>query len=795
VIARDLGEVSLFDLFRLEAETQTQVLTSGLLALERDPASAVQLEACMRAAHSLKGAASIVGLTVGVRVAHAMEDGFVAAQQGRTTLRRPQIDRLLGATDLLMRIASTPELELGEWADQKKSEIDDCLSALARILEDPTDAAVAGYQPDEPVLQPPTPDAPALQRSQPDGPARQRSKPDQAVPRRSQPDQAVPQQRSLPDEPVLRRRATDSAGDSSDRVLRVTAENLNRLLGLAGESLVESRWVKPFAESLLRLKRLQHKSSNALASVRDTLSPGALDGPTQTAVDDAQAIVTECEQALAERLLELEMFDRRSNDLSNRLYHEALACRMRPFADGVQGFPRMVRDLARSLGKQVKLDISGETTQVDRDILGKLDAPLGHLLRNAVDHGFESPDERRAAGKPAEGTLRLEARHGAGALHVIISDDGRGVDLDKLRRAVVERNLVDVQAGAALSESELLEFLFLPGFSMKGTVTEISGRGVGLDVVHDMVKRVRGTVRVSSELGKGTRFQLKLPVTLSVVRTLLAEIGGEPYAFPLAHIIRTLKLSKERIQLLEGRQHFDFDGRRIGLVIAQQVLETGEGSSAGDDLTVIVMGEASHTYGLVVDRFLGERELVVQPLDAQLGKVKDIVAGALMPDGSPVLIVDAEDLIRSMDKLVSSGHLSRVPHQAAAAGRKRKRVLVVDDSLTVREVERKLLGNRGYEVEVAVDGMDGWNAVRTGHFDLVVTDIDMPRMDGIELVSLINKDPNLKSLPVMVVSYKDREEDRQRGLEAGAAYYLTKGSFHDETLLQAVVDLIGEADP
>jgi two-component system sensor histidine kinase and response regulator WspE len=195
-----------------------------------------------------------------------------------------------------------------------------------------------------------------------------------------------------------------------------------------------------------------------------------------------------------------------------------------------------------------------------------------------------------------------------------------------------------------------------------------------------------------------------------------------------------------------------------------------------------------------VDRFLGERDLVVQPLDAQLGKIKDIAAGGLMPDGSPVLIVDAEDLIRSMDKLVSGGALSRVQHQGAIAGRKRKRVLVVDDSLTVREVERKLLGNLGYDVEVAVDGMDGWNAVRTGHFDLVVTDIDMPRMDGIELVTLINKDPNLKSLPVMVVSYKDRDEDRRRGLEAGAAYYLTKGSFHDETLLQAVVDLIGEAD-
>ena len=209
---------------------------------------------------------------------------------------------------------------------------------------------------------------------------------------------------------------------------------------------------------------------------------------------------------------------------------------------------------------------------------------------------------------------------------------------------------------------------------------------------------------------------------------------------------------------------------------------------------MIVVGDHHDVYGLVVDRFLGERELVVQPLDTQLGKIKDIAAGALMEDGSPVLIVDVEDMIRSMDKLAAGGRVGAVPRASTAGEKTRKRVLVVDDTLTVRELERKLLGNRGYDVQVAVDGMDGWNAVRTGQFNLVVTDIDMPRMDGIELVSLITKDPKLKSVPVMIVSYKDRDEDRRRGLEAGAAYYLTKGSFHDETLLQAVVDLIGEPD-
>jgi two-component system sensor histidine kinase and response regulator WspE len=329
---------------------------------------------------------------------------------------------------------------------------------------------------------------------------------------------------------------------------------------------------------------------------------------------------------------------------------------------------------------------------------------------------------------------------------------------------------------------------------MKDRVTEISGRGVGLDVVQNMVAAVRGSVRATSLPTSGAQFQLEVPLSLSVVRALVVEIGGEPYAFPLAGIVRALKLGAEQVEHLEGRQHFTFEGRQVGLASAHQILEGGAPKFADGGLSVVVVGDRPERYGLVVDCFLGERELVVQPLDARLGKIKDIGAAALM-DGVPVLILDVDDMLRSVEKLIASGRLSRVEQPLTEGGEKgRKRILVVDDSLTVRELERKLLDRHGYEVEVAVDGMDGWNAVRAGHFDLVVTDIDMPRMDGIELVHLIRKDPNLRSCPVMIVSYKDREEDRQRGLDAGADYYLTKSSFHDETLVQGVADLIGGAE-
>lgn len=577
-------------------------------------------------------------------------------------------------------------------------------------------------------------------------------------------------------------------------MLRVRADNLDRLLSLSGESLVESRWLKPFAQSMLRVKRVQRDGTRALDQLHETLADLKLDPRAHAALEELRRLTAESQHLLAERLADLESFDRRSTHLSQQLYDAALQCRMRPFGDGTSGLARMVRDVARSLGKKVRWQLVGESTQVDRDILDLLEAPLGHMLRNAIDHGIEAPAVRLARGKPEEGTLTLDARHTAGALLISVSDDGAGIDLDALRTSIVRKKLASAETAARLSETELLEFLLLPGFSLRDQVTEVSGRGVGLDAVHDVVKRVRGTVRITHEPGFGTRVQLQLPLTLSVIRSLLVEVAGEPYAVPLAHVNRTLHVSRADIELLEGHQHIAFDGRRIGVVTAHQILDTAPPANEGDTVSLIVIGDGEETYGVVVDRFLGERMLVVQPLDPRLGKIRNITAGALMENGDPVLIADVDDWLRSVERLVAGGDLKHTQHGATLTARRvTRRVLVVDDSLTVRELERKLLATRGYDVTIAVDGMDGWNAVRGEHFDLVITDIDMPRMDGIELVTLIKRDPQLQSLPVMIVSYKDREEDRRAGLNAGADYYLAKGSFHDEALLDAVRDLIGEA--
>jgi two-component system sensor histidine kinase and response regulator WspE len=509
---------------------------------------------------------------------------------------------------------------------------------------------------------------------------------------------------------------------------------------------------------------------------------------------DASNRLAECRRLLASQISEFESRARNADDLNSRLYHEVIASRMRPFGDGVQGFPRMVRDIARQLGKKVAFKIRGETTDVDRDILEKLESPLNHVLRNALDHGLEEPPERSSAGKPETCQLEVEARHNAGMLVITVSDDGRGIDLDKIRNKVIQRNLADERIARELSDSELLEFLFLPAFSTAKGVTEVSGRGVGLDVVHSMVQSVGGSVRIQSQLGQGTTFQLELPITLSVIRAVLVKIADEPYAFPHNRIDRLVRLSRNDLHSLENRQYVAVDGRNVGIVLASQILEMDALPGDNDDLFAILFSHHSDQYGLVVDEFCGERDLVVRPLDPRLGKVPNINAAAILDDGSPVLIVDLDDMRRSIERKLHRGSIGRAgdrhDHEAKTPA---KRILVVDDSITVREVQRQLLVNHGYEVEVAVDGREGWNTLSHGQFDLVITDIDMPRLNGIDLVRMIKNDPQLCTTPVVIVSYKDREEDRIRGMEAGADYYLTKSSFHDEMLLAAAQDLIGEA--
>jgi two-component system sensor histidine kinase and response regulator WspE len=752
----------LFDLFREELRANGQTLLEGIAVLRQAPPGPQTLTDLARAAHSIKGAARLAGVGAGANLAGLVGDVLARAAEGPSRLGPAGLDALKHGTVALGELLEASPDGVADWGRRHEPALADLRAQLDALAVPAPDLI--------PAEQPPArlPIGPARQVVQvvhvgqallPDSSDRQAAKPDL--------------------------RAPDEA------VVRVTAQSLNRLMGLAGESLVQARWLQPFSTALLHLKKQQDHLAGLLDHLGQALAQGRREH-AEALLDEARGQAGQCRQTLGERMREFEDHSAHAEDLNSRLYHEVIVSRMRPFADGAHAFPRLVRDMARKLDRQVRLEIDGQATEVDRDILEKLEAPLTHLLRNAVDHGMEPPDERQAAGKPAQGLIRLEVRHRAGMLALTICDDGRGVDLERLRQRVVERGLATAEMAGTMTPAELLEFLFLPGFSTAGEVTEYSGRGVGLDVVRDMVRRVGGSVRLSSRPGQGTTVHLSLPITLSVLRAVLVDVGGEPYAFPHNRIDRLLRVRRGDVRSLEHRQFVRVDDHNVGLVLAAQLFDLPANGPPGDELPVVLLSDDTGQYGLIVEAFRGEQDLVVRPLDPRLGKVPNVSAAAILDDGSPVLIADVEDLVRGMDQFIQTGSLVRCDETERRPVRTR-RVLVVDDSITVREVERQLLRNEGYEVAVAIDGMDGWNQVRASSFDLVVTDVDMPRMTGLELIRAIRDHERLRDLPVIIVSYKDREEDRLRGLDLGASCYLTKSSFHDNTFLKAVADLIGEA--
>ncbi|GBF80830.1 hybrid sensor histidine kinase/response regulator [Aphanothece sacrum] len=821
---------------------------------EKGLASISLLESLMRASHSIKGASRIVQIEPAVRIAHVMEDCFMGAMDRTVHLKSDQIDHLLSGVDFLLEISRVSQDNLTSWLEQNQAKsqeiIENIASVIRRRKSDRPQEKTTTNDKSEPPSTPqqeqkkpetqevrPTPDieqnplefqislddifpeddddSNLTNESTPLGVSLSTDgltiNPDSALQKTSQTPEPViawveeelyesedfnisgsPKSTSEGEDSLSTSLVSSSNSSSKDRFVRVSSDNLNRLMGLAGESLVEATALVPLSESFIALKKNQLELSKLLEQLQISLSHVAVNKETETYLNEVLHKERECRSILSDRLSALEQFSYRSANLSDRLYREVIASHMRPFEEGVSSFPRMVRDLARQLNKRVKLEIVGKSTMVDRDILRKLEAPLTQILRNAIDHGIEFPHERIEQGKSPEGTIHLEAAHRFGMLLITVSDDGKGISLEKLRKSIVEKGLVTQQMAQELNETELMEFIFLPSFSTANQITEISGRGVGLNIAKTMVQEVGGNLQAISKPGKGTSFHFQLPLTLSVIRTLLVEISGEPYAFPLSRIDQIINLKLTEINSVENRQYFTLNEQNIGLVKAAQVLELTAKTIPSDPLSIVIVSDQMNRYGLVVDRFLGEKNLVVRPLDPRLGKVQDVSGAALLEDGSPILILDVLDLVRSLDKLLANIQINQVnTHEETNWTKGQKRILVVDDSITVREMERKLLENKGYVVDVAVDGMEGWNAVRVGNYDLVISDIDMPRMNGIKLVNNIKSNLHLKSTPVIIVSYKDREEDRLQGLESGADYYLTKSSFHDDTLINAVIDLIG----
>jgi len=885
------ADSSLLNLFRQEAESHTTQLSRHLIDLENNLTNTSLLQSLMRAAHSLKGAARIIGLTSYSQLAHELENVFVAAQEGRITLQSKDFDILLKATDFLAEVVQSKEIF--QWPGDKKNVYESILNELKAIYSGVT----------TPSAQPPKSSIPSElpKESSQDASIRDVFSSEvlshadvlekELIALKQQPDafrkidailigitaikgaSTIAQDKDaiqiaekfeekfnevrkaeaeLPGEDIdifiaaigiLKQIASGrfDSGKLSDllqeidtiaikvkvapsqevqptktpsslpetaeaqaqkpkqeeNVVRISAVNLSRIMGLAAESLVEARKFKSLKENFLKLKSLYQHLIEIFQATEKSYERAPMHLNFELIGRQVANNVQAYSQTFQSQLNAFDDFSRKNHILSSRLYSEIIASKMRPFSDATQGLPRLIRNLSRLLNKSIQLNIIGGETPVDRDILDKLDAPLNHIIRNACDHGIETPEVRKAACKPEKGTIEIQAYHKGGMLLLKIKDDGKGIKVDEVKKVILKKQLVTESMASSLTDEEALEFLFLPGFSMAETITEISGRGVGLDVVKNLMQEVGGSVRIETEFGKGTTIHLQLPITRSVVRALTFDVFKEPYAIPLSQVNHAIRIDPAQIRSIESHEYFQHGDQNIPLIPAQQVLGFEQPTFVEPQkfFHVIVLGENNRRYSIMVDRIVGETELVLRPLDHRLGKVPCVSAASITDEGVPILILDPDDLIKSIDKVLAGEQPYKSLSKAIQLSKQLPRILVVDDSPTVRETERQLLENAGFIVHVAVDGLDGWNTLCAGSFNLVVTDIDMPRMNGFEFINLIKNDPHLKSIPVVVVSYKDREGDHKKALQAGAANYLNKTSFRDETFIETIQDLIAKPPP
>jgi two-component system chemotaxis sensor kinase CheA len=752
--------------FRVELDEHSRVFNRELLALEREPHGPGALESIkllFRSAHSLKGAAHAVGQSELEQHCHSLEELLAGLRDGRRALDPELFAELFAAVDRV--------------------------SAAGHAL------AASSAAPAPPPA--PAPETPL--------PARH------SLPPASDASERPPPARSAEPEP-------------SAESVRVPGRRLDALLAQSGELQIARLRLDVRREELHALQelvtRLRHEWRGSEWSTRRARARGEAsesaagkngaskngagkngasepngasggNGGQVASARTARAIAF-TRQSLARLDRELERFssafaedmrviDRAATPLREQI-HQA---RLLPFVEACEGLPRMLRDLLRQQGKEAELVIEGAETELDRSLIDGARDALVHLVRNAVDHGLEPPDERRARGKPARGRIVLAATLRGETVAISVSDDGRGIDEQAVRGRAFELGIEAPDDARAL-----LRLLFVPGFSTAREVTHVSGRGVGLDVVQARVEVMRGTVEVDRAPGGGARFTLTLPLTLSTVRAVFVRAGGEVLALPATSVQRMLRAGPEHLRSIEGREHLALAGNSapVPLCALGGALALGTSSAPLSKVPLVLVEAGGRQAAFTVDELLGQHEVVARPLGRRLGRMRWVSAATLLPTGRIALLLQPSALI---DAAYGERRAEPIALRFASGAKAvQKRLLLVDDSVTTRTLEKSILEAAGYAVLTASDGSAAWHLLQEHGADLVLSDVEMPSMDGFALAQAIRSSKRFRDLPVVLLTARGDEADRARGLEAGADAYLVKSAFDQRTLLETLRQLL-----
>lgn len=587
--------------------------------------------------------------------------------------------------------------------------------------------------------------------------------------------------------------ATPRAAPAS---VRVAAEKLDALLAQSGELLVARRRVQSRVDDIDDLREMVSQCRHQWRGAAKPIQGLANAKPEYTANAEELRRLLETVHLNGETLTRLERgLERVGTQLSRdggllnqactALESEVHRVRMLPFAEACGGLDRAVRDVARVTGKQVKLEIGGKDVELDRAILEGLKDPLMHLVRNGVDHGIETPDERTAAGKPAKARLSVSASlHGA-QVEIVVEDDGRGFDMERIRAKARSQGLPVPEDDQAIAR-----LVFMAGFSTASIVTDISGRGVGLDVVQAQIEALQGSVDLSFTAGQGSRFSLKLPLTLTTTRAIMVRAGRQTYAIPTVSVQQILRIAPEEIRTVGQRQVLTLGGPPIPVARLTETLgmESTDDPSDESKLLVVVMGSGQLSTAAIVDELLAEQEITIKNLGRRIRRLRHVSGGTLLPSGETALVLNVPNVMRTQ---FSSEAAAPPPvRESKKQTDSPRRLLVVDDSVTTRALMQAILESAGYNVQTAADGRFALEKLDQGTFDLVVSDVDMPRLNGFGLTEAIRKSDRLSRLPVILVTARGTDEDRARGIQAGADGYIVKADFQGNNLVETIQQLL-----
>jgi two-component system chemotaxis sensor kinase CheA len=728
--------------FKVELEEHLQAINKLLLAAEEAGgiASQEQMQEIFRQAHSLKGAARAVGLKEIEQISHKLENIFTNIREQQKKIPAWLFDLFYQCLDQIPKFLDSSK--------QNNKNLAKLLSELETVPEK-------------------LKKLPDLVVNQDSNQLKTASKNKISKPKKNLGEETI----------RVKTTKLDTLMAHVEELLTAKIRAEHRLADLKGIANQLSSWNKDWFKIKSICKSLTSQATSAdFKALSEFIAQGG------KIIKDLTIGLNQLSQSFSRDTLTMSI-------VTSSLQQDIRQLRMLPIATIFNSYQRMVRDLAHQQGKKVSLHISGLETELDKKLLEEIKDPIMHMLRNAIDHGIELPSKRLALGKSEAGNIWLRASRQGSNVVVEVEDDGAGISTDKVKKIVVEKNLATEDELKQMTDRQIIDYIFALGFSTSSKVTDVSGRGVGLDIVRRNIEKLNGLVDLQTFKDKGTKIKLSLPLTLSTARVLLVEVGRQTYALPTSSIERIIRVKTNEVSVLGSGQAIKVGGQPIPLFSLSQLLKLPhqQNSINKAKFPVVVIGSAEKRLGLIVDALVGETEIVIKSLGPYLKEIPNVSGGTILGDGRVVIILNPADLVKAGQNIQTNlSHLVAKTSETKST----KNILVVDDSVTTRTLEKNILEAHGYQVITASNGSEALSTLEKGKIDLVISDINMPILDGLKLTSTIRHRDSLSKTPVILVSVLDSDSDIQKGIECGADAYITKSSFSQQELLETVSQLI-----